>query len=60
MERVQQLDAMPVVRAAGMMGQGDGSSTSREKACSYGSANAYCNQNKPLKKITLLRASVMR
>ena len=56
---MQQLDAMPVVRAAGMMGQGDGSSTSREKACSYGSANAYCNQNKPLKKVTLVRAKMI-
>lgn len=56
---VAALDAMPVVRAAAMMGQGDGASASRESACAYGSPNSYCSQNKPLKKITLARASIL-
>ena len=56
---IKTLDAMPVVRAAAMMGQGDGASASRESACAYGSANSYCSQNKPLKKITLARASML-
>ncbi len=47
------LATLPVVKAADGFGQGEGSSASRAKACSYGSTNTYCSQNKPLKKVTL-------
>jgi len=56
---IDYLARVPVVKAAEAFGQGDGSTGSREKACSYGSPNAYCAQNKPLKKITLLRTVVL-
>ena len=54
------LDALPVVKAAAMMGQSDrGAEGSREKSCAYGSTEAYCSQLKPLKKVTLARAAVL-
>ena len=37
----------------------EAASGSREKACAYGSANSYCAQNKPLRKVTLLRTAVL-
>lgn len=55
---VAQLDAATVVRAADVLGV-EAATASREKACAYGSANSYCAQNKPLKKITLVRATVL-
>ena len=56
---VATLDSLPLVRAAEAFGQGEGSDTSRAKACAYGSPNSYCSQNKPLRKVTLMRASVL-
>ena len=37
----------------------EAASGSREKACAYGSPNSYCAQNKPLRKVTLLRTAVL-
>ena len=60
LETVAALDALPVVKAAAMMGQSDrGAEGSREKSCAYGSTEAYCSQLKPLKKVTLARAAVL-
>ena len=56
---VRYLASVPVVKAADAFGQGEGSSASREKACAYGSPNAYCAQLKPLRKVTLQRASLL-
>ena len=60
LDTVAALDALPVVKAAAMMGQSDrGAEGSREKSCAYGSTEAYCSQLKPLKKVTLARAAVL-
>jgi len=56
---VRYLASVPVVKAADAFGQGQGGSASREKACAYGSPNSYCSQNKPLKKVTLVRTSLL-
>ena len=58
MAALAELDALPVVKAAEVLGV-EASKASREKACTYGSSNSYCNQNKPLKKVTLLRSAVL-
>ena len=55
---ISAMDVLPVVKAADIFGQREGSDKSRAKACAYGSANSYCSQLKPLKKLTLVRASV--
>ena len=52
------LDALPVVKAADALNV-EAASGSREKACQYGSPNAYCAQNKPLRKVTLVRVAVL-
>ena len=53
-----EMDALPVV---GFIGASDGAATdsSRGKACYYGSAESFCAQNKPLKKLTVARAAVL-
>ena len=58
MEAVQELDAAPVVKAAGFV-NAEASAESRGKSCFYGSANAYCAQNKPLRKVVLRSATVL-
>ena len=58
METVEALDAVPVVKAADILDV-EAASASRAKACAYGSANSYCSQNKPLKKILLVRTAVL-
>ena len=57
-ESVAALDALPVVKAAEALNV-EAASAPREKACAYGSANAYCAQGKPLRKVTLVRAAVL-
>jgi len=39
--------------------QGEGMNSSREKACTYGGANSFCAQAKPLKKLQLGRATLL-
>lgn len=56
---LEEMDALPVVRAAEVFSQGEGASASRAKACAYGSANQYCSQLKPLKKLVLSRIAVL-
>ena len=58
MDSVAALDALPVVKAADALNV-EAASNSREKACAYGSANSYCAQNKPLRKVLLLRVAVV-
>ena len=58
MQALRELDALPVVKAAEVLNV-EAASSSREKACAYGSANSYCAQNKPLRKVTLLRTAVL-
>ena len=57
-ESVAALDMVPVVKAAEILDV-EAASASRAKACAYGSANSYCSQNKPLKKIVLMRTAVL-
>jgi len=40
-------------------GQGEGMAASREKACAYGGADAFCAQGKPLRKLQLARAKLL-
>jgi len=48
--------ALPVVAVPG---QGEGMAASREKACAYGGADAFCAQGKPLRKLQLARAKLL-
>jgi cyclophilin family peptidyl-prolyl cis-trans isomerase len=58
-DAVQRLSEVAVVKAAEQLGQGDGATASRAKVCSYGSAAAYCSQNKPLQKVMLRNVAVL-
>ena len=49
------LGSIPVVSYAG---QGEGASAPRSKQCFYGSADTYCSQGKPLKKVILSRVGL--
>jgi hypothetical protein len=44
------INQIPVVA---YVGQGQGNEASRSKSCSYGSAETFCSQMKPIKKITI-------
>lgn len=58
MDMVAELDAMPVVKAADAL-KVEASTSSRAKACDYASPQPFCAQNKPLRKVTLLRTTVL-
>ena len=58
MQSVAALDAMPVVKAADAFNI-DGPRVSRASACEYSNPQPFCAQNKPLKKILLLKAAVL-
>lgn len=58
LDALAELDAAPVVKAAEALGV-ESASSSRGKACFYGSPNSYCAQNKPLRKILLRNARVL-
>ena len=58
MDSVKYLDAVTVVKAADAF-KAEAATSSRAKACDYASPQLFCAQNKPLKKITLMRASLL-
>ena len=58
MDSVAALDAMPVVKAADAFNV-EATSASRAKACDYASPQPFCAQNKPLRKVTLIRTAVL-
>ena len=61
MDSVAALDAVTIVKAADVL-NADGAldpKGSRGKVCEYANPQPFCAQGKPLKKITLLRSSVL-
>ena len=57
-DAVAALDALPVVKAADVLGVAP-PTASRASACEYSNPQPFCAQNKPLKKVTLLRTAVL-
>ena len=58
MDSVQALDAMPVVKAADGLAV-EGPRSSRASACEYSNPQPFCAQNKPLKKVLLMRTALL-
>ena len=58
MDSVEVLDRAPVVKAADGLNV-EGPRTSRASACEYSNPQPFCAQNKPLKKVMLLRSAVL-
>ena len=58
---VAALDAVTIVKAADVLNADGGLDPkgSRGKVCEYANPQPFCAQGKPLKKITLLRSSVL-
>jgi len=61
MDSVAALDAVTIVKAADVLNADGGLDPkgSRGKVCEYANPQPFCAQGKPLKKITLLRSSVL-
>mmetsp|Transcript_157020 Transcript_157020/g.301260 ORF Transcript_157020/g.301260 Transcript_157020/m.301260 type:complete len:377 (-) Transcript_157020:195-1325(-) len=61
MESVAAIGDLPIVNAAPQLNvQAEVPATSKDrKACVYGGNNAYCSQNKPLKKTILVKTTVL-
>lgn len=60
---IEQMNALPVVAAAkvnykGLTG-GSGFQEGPSRACRYGGTQLYCNENKPLQKLTMYRTGVL-
>ena len=58
MDSVLEIDALPVVKAAEAFGI-EAPSESRSMSCEYSNPQPFCAQNKPLRKVTLVRATVL-
>lgn len=57
LEAIQQINQVPVVKSAKFGGSDQKSAPSR--ACRYGSNELYCNENKPLQKLSIFNSGIM-
>lgn len=57
LETIQQINQVPVVKSAKFGGSDQKSAPSR--ACRYGSNELYCNENKPLQKLSIFNSGVV-
>jgi len=60
MDVVERLNAMPVVKSAGMaFSGGSKSKNAPSRGCRYGGSELYCSEDKPLKKILLDKTGLL-